>query len=135
MGIQVLQLRGRTLILFGGLTSRVERCAAPDVDENEGRLRRVRSNASLAFTSLETKLKLLAWHLDRLGQYESGAGSNVRHSLQVAKAPLGILRTKIEIELRVALRSMSTETTVGPVEEQDLLRREQSLRAFRTMPA
>src|SRR4249919_2519780 len=92
--------------------------------------RRVRLNAGSAIASFENQAEVVGRHLDNLGQRESGAGSNVRHSLHVAKTPLGILGTKRKIELRVALRGMSAVTTVGTVQEQNVPSRKQRLRAF-----
>jgi hypothetical protein len=33
--------------------------------------------AGLAFTSFEDQTEVVGWHLDSLGQYESGTSSNV----------------------------------------------------------
>jgi len=78
-----------------------------------GRLR-VRSNAGLAFTS-ENQTEVVRWHIDDLGQHESGAGRKLGHHLKVAKTPLGIVRTKIRIEPLITHRRVTTEATVRSV--------------------
>src|SRR3954470_19126225 len=83
-----------------------------------------------ALSPFEHQAEVIGRHLHTLGHNEPGAGSNIRHGLRVAKAPLGVARTKIKIELRVARGRMVTETAVRPVQEENTTCRKQSLRPF-----
>src|SRR4051812_42044889 len=83
-----------------------------------------------ALAALEHQAEVVGRHLHTLREDEPGAGSNVRHGLHVANAPLGVARTKIKIELLVARGSMVTETPVRPVQEHNAPCSKQSLRAF-----
>jgi hypothetical protein len=72
-------------------------------------------NAGLAFTSLEDQAEVVRWHFDDLGQPESRAVSYFGHRLQVTQTPRRIVRTKIRIELRIALRGVATVATVRSI--------------------
>src|SRR5215813_1682783 len=78
----------------------------------------------------ENQAEVVRRHFNDLVQHECGRSGSLGHRLKVPKTPRGILRTKIRIELLIALRSVLAEAAVRPVEEQDVLGGKQSLRAF-----